>query len=188
MDLALLQTDPQQKPKASLTEEEEEIARLMVYGLPEAETILGKEIKPHWPLTLDQAAKFMGYRLKRARTHLDPNPEFRGLAGKLLKERREAERTRNLQTLIDIRDDPGEGFAADRTVRIKAVQAIEGNEGKQSVNVTVNTQTNVGAVSPGYVIRLPARTNTDAIAHDAGLTLEHSSLDRSQHVMIEEAE
>ena len=55
-----------------LSDEEEEIARLMVYGLPHEETILGKVVKPNWPLTLEQAAKFVGYRLKRARAHLDP--------------------------------------------------------------------------------------------------------------------
>ena len=51
------------------------------------------------------------------------------------------------------RDDPGEGFAADRTVRIKAVAAIEGTD-KGGVTVNVNTQTNVATIQPGYVIRL----------------------------------
>jgi hypothetical protein len=40
------------KPKG-LTEDEAEIAHLMVYGLPNEETILGKVIKPDWPLTLE---------------------------------------------------------------------------------------------------------------------------------------
>jgi hypothetical protein len=92
--------------KARLTEDEEEIARLMVYGLPHEETILGKVIAPSWPLTLEQAAKFVGYRLKRARALLDPNPTFRGYAGELLQARRKAEQARNLETAIAIRDDP----------------------------------------------------------------------------------
>jgi hypothetical protein len=58
--------------------------------------------------------------------------------------------------LIQIRDDPGEDSAADRTVRLKAIQVIEGNEGKGGVVVNVNQQTNVAAIQPGYVIRLPA--------------------------------
>jgi hypothetical protein len=49
------------KPKG-LTDEEEEIARLMTYGLPHEEVILGKVVKPDWPLTLEHAAKFVGYR------------------------------------------------------------------------------------------------------------------------------
>lgn len=141
-----------------LTDEEEEIARLMVYGLPHEETILGKVIAPNWPLTLEQAAKFVGYRLKRARAHLDPNPTFRGYAGELLQARRKAELARNLVTAIAIRDDPGENLAADRTVRLKAIGVMEGNEGKGGVTVNVNQQTTVASITPGYVIRLPAGT------------------------------
>ena len=50
-----------------LTDDEVEIAHLMVYGLPHEETILGKVVKADWPLTLEQAAKFVGYRLQTAR-------------------------------------------------------------------------------------------------------------------------
>jgi hypothetical protein len=141
--------------KARLTEDEEEIARLMVYGLPHEETILGKVIAPNWPLTLEQAAKFVGYRLKRARTYLDPSPVFRGYAGELLQARRKAEVARNLVTAIAIRDDPGENLAADRTVRLKAIGIIEGNEGKGGVVVNVNQTSNVATITPGYIIRLP---------------------------------
>jgi hypothetical protein len=140
----------------ALTDDEQEIARLMVYGLPHEEVILGKTVRPDWPLSLEQAAKFVGYRLKRARVHLDNLPEFATHRRQLLDGKRKAELARNLQTLIEIRDDPGEGFAADRTVRIKAVQAIEGTDGKSSVVVNVNQQNNVAAITPGYVIRLPA--------------------------------
>jgi hypothetical protein len=143
------------KPKG-LTEDEEEMARLMVYGLPHEETILGKVSQPNWPLTLEQAAKFVGYRLKRARAYLDPNPIFRGYAGELLQQRRKAELARNLVTAIDIRDDPGENLAADRTVRLKAIGVIEGTSDKANVVVNVSQQTSVATIQPGYVIRLPA--------------------------------
>jgi hypothetical protein len=139
-----------------LTDDEEEIARLMVYGLPHEETILGKLIPANWPLTLEQAAKFVGYRLKRARAYLDPNPQFRGYPGELLQQRRKAEQSRNPVTAIAIRDDEGDNSAADRTVRLKAIQVIEGSEGKGGGVVNVNQQTNVASITPGYVIRLPA--------------------------------
>ena len=128
------------KPSA-LTDEEEEIARLMVYGLPHEEVILGKVVKPDWPLTLEQAAKFVGYRLKRARTYLDDLPAFSTHRRELLAGKRTAELPRNLMTAIEIRDDPGENSAADRTVRLKAIGVIEGNEGKGGVIVNVNQQT-----------------------------------------------
>jgi hypothetical protein len=164
-------TGPLQKAEV-LTDDEQEIARLMVYGLPHEETILGKTIKPDWPLTLEQAAKFVGYRLKRARTHLDNLSEFATHRRQLLDGKRKAEFARNLQTLIEIRDDPGEGFAADRTVRIKAVQAIEGTDGKSAVTVNVNQQTNVATIQPGYVIRLPAGTPLPAIEQRSSVTVE----------------
>jgi hypothetical protein len=146
------------KPKG-LTEDEEEMARLMVYGLPHEETILGKVVKPDWPLTLEQAAKFVGYRLKRARTHLDNLPAFSTHRRELLDGKRKAELARNLATAIAIRDDEGENLAADRTVRLKAIQVIEGSEGKGGVVVNVNQTSNVATITPGYVIRLPARSS-----------------------------
>ena len=60
------------KPKA-LTDEEAEIGRLMIFGLPTDEIIDGKLVKADWPLTLEQAARFVGYRCKKARNYLDPS-------------------------------------------------------------------------------------------------------------------
>jgi hypothetical protein len=126
-----------------LTRTEAQIAYLTVYGLPQ-------------PRTLVQAAKDCGYRIKRARNYLDALPAFNEYRRRLLKERRQSEQARNLATLIQIRDDPGEGKAADRTVQLKAVAAIEGADGKApSVTVNVSQQTNT--LVAGYVIRLPAR-------------------------------
>jgi hypothetical protein len=48
-------------------------------------------------------------------------------------------------------------------VRLKAIQVIEGNEGKGGVVVNVNQQTNVAAITPGYLIRLPASRAEPAI-------------------------
>jgi hypothetical protein len=53
-----------------------------------------------------------------------------------------------------------------RTVRIKAVQAIEGSDGKASVTVDVNQQTNVAAIQPGYVIRLGKFSREPAVEQE----------------------
>jgi hypothetical protein len=147
------------KPPKGLTEEEAEIARLMVHGLPNDEVILDTPVKAGWPLTLAQAAKFMGYRLKRARAQLDPNPDFRGYCRELLEARRESERARNMAVAVEIRDDVGDGTAATKTVRIKAASFIQGDD-KPGVTVNINQQTNVANIQPGYVIRLPALPGT----------------------------
>ena len=136
-----------------LTATEREIARLMTEGLDHDAVILGAEIPAYQPLSLTQAAKATGYLLKKARNVLGDRPEFNQLRGQLLKARRESEGPRNLATLIQIRDNPGEDLAADRTVRLKAIQVIEGTGDKSpAVTVNVNTQNNV--ITPGYVIRL----------------------------------
>jgi hypothetical protein len=88
--------------------------------------------------------------------HLDSLSAFSTHRRELLDGERKAELARNLETLIQIRDDPGENSAADRTVRLKAISVIEGNEGKGGVVVNANQQTNVATITPGYVIRLPA--------------------------------
>jgi hypothetical protein len=162
-----------------LSEEEREIARLMVFGLPHEEIVLGKLIKPNWPLTLEQAAKFVGYRLKRARAHLDPNPIFRGHRGELLEQRRKGEQARNLETAIAIRDYEGENLAADRTVRLKAIATIEGRGDGPNVTVNVNQQNNTATIQPGYVIRLPAGTPMPASIEPERepLTIEASRAD-----------
>jgi hypothetical protein len=93
-----------------------EIARLMTEGLDHDAVILGAEIPAYQPLSLVQAAKATGYLLKKARNVLGDRPEFNQLRGQLLKARRESEGPRNLATAIKIRDDEGDGSAADRTV------------------------------------------------------------------------
>jgi hypothetical protein len=135
------------KPPLGLTRTEAQIAYLTVYGLPQ-------------PRTLEQAAKDCGYRIKRARNYLDALPAFNEYRRRLLKARRESEQARNLATLIKIRDDPGDGKAADRTVQLKAVVAIEGTDKAHAVTVNVSQASNT--LVAGYVVRLRAKSSGDA--------------------------
>jgi hypothetical protein len=139
------------KPPPGLTRTEAQIAYLTVYGLPQ-------------PRALEQAAKDCGYRIKRARNYLDALPAFNEYRRRLLKERRESEEARNLATLIQIRDDPGEGKAADRTVQLKAVAAIEGTDKAPAVIVNVSQANNT--LVAGYVVRLRAKSSDDAATLD----------------------
>jgi hypothetical protein len=158
-----------------LTDDEAEIGRLVTFGLPADEMIDGKLVRADWPLTLEQAAKFVGCRCKKARNYLDNLPEFSTYRRQLLDGKRKSEGPRNLQTLIEIRDNPGEGLAADRTVRVKAVAAIEGRPDGASVTVNVNQQTNVAQITPGYVIKLGKFREPEAPALDQGapVTIDH---------------
>lgn len=156
MDLTPIQETERPQKAKPLTDEEEEIARLMVFGLPTAEFILGEQVRPNWPLDLEQAASAIGYRLKRARQYLNTKPEFRAYLRELVMGFRKSEEARGIKTAITIRDDEGDNSAATKTVRLKAIQVIEGTSDKASVTVNVNQQTNVATIQPGYVIRLPA--------------------------------
>jgi hypothetical protein len=98
----------------------------------------------------------MGYPMKKARNHLGDHPPFNALRRRIWTWRRKAEEARNLATAIKIRDDEGDESAATKTVRLKAIQVIEGPNDKASVVVNVNQQTNAASITPGYVIRLPA--------------------------------
>ena len=99
--------------------------------------------------------------MRRARSYLADLPAFNVYRRQLLKERRESEHARNLATAIAIRDDEGDGSAATKTVQLKACAFIEGPPDKGGVVVNVNQQTNVAAISPGYVIKLPAKSSQD---------------------------
>ena len=115
----------------------------MVYGLPR-------------PLSLEEAARAEGYRLRRARSYLADLPAFNAYRRHLLKERRESEQARNLATAIAIRDDEGDGSAATKTVQLKACAFIEGPPDKGPA-VTVNVNQTSNNLVAGYIIRLPAK-------------------------------
>jgi hypothetical protein len=82
---------------------------------------------------------------------------------------------RMVHTMIKIADEPGDGTAADRTVRLKAALAVLGEEAKGvSVNVQVNNQTNLAqTIRPGYVLDLGAmygrRHDDDGLSSKANL-------------------
>lgn len=147
-----------------LTRLELEIARLTVEGFISEEMARAGNTNCGWPLSLRDAAKATGYRIKRAMTYLDLLPEFQAERARLLKGRRQSEEAGNLATAVMIRDDPGDGKAADRTVQLKAIGVIEGND--KAPGVVVNVQQNsVAAISPGYVIKIPVR-QPPAIEHE----------------------
>ena len=147
------------------------LAELMTNGSEFAETIDGKTVPADYPLDLKQGALVLNVKLREARALAD-DPRFVEQLNKLLKQRRASERARNLNVAIEIRDDKGEGLAADRTVRLKAISAIEQTEGK-GVTVNVNQNTITANIQPGYVIRLPAKRDEAAIEAAPMRTIEH---------------
>lgn len=157
-------------PVKGLTAVEAEIARLMIEGLDYDEVILGEAVRRTGRSRLCRRRGRSATNLGRRATSL-PIAASSTSCGRLFKERRESEQARNLATAIEIRDNEGDASAATKTVRLKAAAFIEGNE-KPGVTVNVNTQTNVAAITPGYVIRLPAKADQGALAQ-AALAIDH---------------
>jgi hypothetical protein len=72
------------------------------------------------------------------------------------------------------RAEEGDGSAADRTVRLKAIGVIEGASDK-APSVTVNVSQTSNNLVAGYVIRLPASRADPAIEQEREpLTIEGS--------------
>ncbi len=151
-----------------------EMARLMAEGSEFDETVDGKPVAAGWPMTLAQAARLLGVPLRKARELAD-SPIFAAELDRLLKARRASEKARNLNVAIEIRDDRGEGLAADRTVRLKAISTIEGVENK-GVTVNVNSNNQTLNVQPGYIIRLPAKRDA-ALEAPPMRTIDHEAAD-----------
>lgn len=144
-----------------LTDDEaEEITDLMVFGLDNPDTIDGRTFEAFEPLPIQAAARYAGIRVKRARasfSDLALRKKYRDKVEAL----RSGEFVRNLLTAIAIRDTKGDDTAADRTVRLKAIQTIEGNDAKTSIAVQINNSVTANNVTPGYVVRLQAAKTDD---------------------------
>jgi hypothetical protein len=137
-----------------LSEANRAMIELMVYGLDEAADIEGERIEAGAPLTLRQAARAVGVRLRKAR-ELSETALFQRELQKVRQSQCNGERPRNLKVAIEIRDDAGDGSAAFATARLKAIQTIEGRDGGTSKAVQINNNSgNSTTITPGYVIKL----------------------------------
>jgi hypothetical protein len=141
------------KPIKALDDRGLKMVEAMTFGVDEAEAAeLG--VAPYQPLSLEKAADASDLKRRNARW-LFTQPVFLSAYSKALASVRSSHKARAVATMSAIMDDPGENLAADRTVRLKAAQALIGEEGKHGVNFNVAVQNNTMQLSPGLVIRLP---------------------------------
>jgi hypothetical protein len=114
-----------------------------------------KPIEPGEQMTLIEAADLLRIRRRNAR-ELAGFPIYQKAFAIEVQRLRDGEKARSVGAMIQIRDDQGQGKAADKTVRLKAAQAILG-ESDGNRGTTVNVQTNVAVTErAGLVLRLPA--------------------------------
>jgi hypothetical protein len=107
------------------------------------------------PLTIEEAARVLNMRVKHAR-HLFTQAIFLKAYNAEIEAIRDGAKLAAIKRIVQLVDEPGEGKAADRTVQLKAAQALlgdtVGSDAGARVNVTVNNQTTLSA---GVVVRLP---------------------------------
>jgi hypothetical protein len=141
--------------EVALTERDGRLAEIMVFGLDALDDRL-PEVAVGQPLSLEDAATALGLRRRNAR-QIFATPAFRKMLNEKIVELRTSAHPRMIRNMIDIANDPGEGTAADRTVRLKASLAVLGEQAKEGgVTVNVGVQNNVGNIRPGYVLDLSA--------------------------------
>lgn len=163
------------KPIKELDDRGLKMVEAMTFGVDEAEAAaLG--VAPYQPLPLEKAADASGLKRRNARW-LYTQPVFLSAYSKALANVRSSHKARAVATMAAIMDDPGENLAADRTVRLKAAQALMGEEGK-SGGPTVNLQINNGpTLMPGVVVRLPATAASPPLERmsEDGEIIEHDA-------------
>jgi hypothetical protein len=141
--------------EVALTERHERLAEIMVFGLDAPDDRL-PEVAVGQPLTLEEAAVALSLKRRNAR-QIFGLPAFRKMLNEKIVELRTSAHPRMIRNMIDIANDPGEGTAADRTVRLKASLAVLGEQAKDGgVTVNVGVQANVANIRPGYVLDLSA--------------------------------
>ena len=112
-------------------------------------------VQPYVPLTIEQAADLTRLRRRYARW-LFGQTAFKREYNRGIDNIRGGARVAAVRTQIELMNDRGDGSAAAGTLRLKASQALLGDESKASgstVNIAVNTAIQL---QPGIVIRLPA--------------------------------
>ena len=150
----------------------------LVWGCPH--NSLAKRVghRAGTPLTVDECALVLGMRLRAVRW-LSAQPLFQAELARAMRSFRNGQQPASWRKLVELRDDPGQGKAADRKVQLAAALALIGETGEGSkVNVTVNNQVNTAVqLNAGIVIRLPA---TAPAAPLESQTVEQSVSDESE--------
>jgi hypothetical protein len=114
---------------------------------------VNKPVQPGEPLTLIEAADLLRIRRRYAR-RLSSTPLYQRTYSIEVQRLRDGEKAASIHAMIDIRNDHGAGKAADKTVRLKAAQALIGEgDGNRGPSVQVNL--GVVVERAGLVLRLP---------------------------------
>lgn len=143
------------KPLKELDLRSQLMLEYMLIGCRHKDTCNRIGVELNEPMSQQQASDAVGFRRRNGRFIFGQSVFQKALA-KGLEELRSGQRVKAIMTQAEIMHDKGDGSAAFAATRLKASQALLGDDGKASgstVNVSVNTAIQL---QPGVVIRLPA--------------------------------
>lgn len=111
-----------------------------------------RPLRPNEPLSIEEAARVIGFRLRHAR-HLFTQSIFLKAHAAELETIRNGSKVAAMRKVVEVLHDDGDGSAAFRKVQLSAAQMLlndpEANKPGVSVNVGIN-------LTAGVVVRLPA--------------------------------
>lgn len=147
----------QRKPLRELDPRSQLMCEYMLIGthIKSLADRIGVEVNE--PMSQQQASDAVGFRRRNGR-FVFSQPVFQKALAKGIAELRSGHHVRAVLTQVELMNDPGDGSAAAGTLRLKASQALLGEEGKSGgVNVNVAIQNNPAIqLAPGIVVRLPS--------------------------------
>lgn len=125
-----------------------------VFGLSKPHAAF-PELEVGAPLSYRQIAAVTGRRVRHI-ARLFAEPVFQSHRSALVHSMRNGEHAKSVHTMIKVRDNPGDGKAADRKVQLEAAKSIMGEEAK-GININVGINNHLGVhIKPGYVVRMPS--------------------------------
>ncbi|NDB68969.1 MAG: hypothetical protein EB015_13370 [Methylocystaceae bacterium] len=147
----------------------ERLVELMTLGLTSEEASSYPDLPACEPLTLEQAARVIGLKMKNARFIFASAPFLKAYSANL-GAIRNGHKARAVAVLAEVMNTAGDGLASDRAVRIKAASQLL-NDGDGRPGSQVNLQINNGGqvLAPGIVIRLPASAPTTPLELQEGV-------------------
>jgi hypothetical protein len=146
-------------PLTELTPKHRLLIDYCVNGVPENKRHLldwlnrnGRQLVPNEPLTIEEGARVLGFKLRHAR-HLFAQAVFLKAYQAELDTLRNGAKVAAMREVISIMRDAGDGSAAFRKVQLAAAQLVLGPAETDKPNIAVNVGVTLTA---GVVVRLPA--------------------------------
>jgi hypothetical protein len=169
------------KPLKELDLRSQLMLEYMLVGCRHKDTCDRLGVEVNEPMSQQQASDAVGFRRRNGR-FIFGQAVFQKALSKGIEELRSGNRVKAITTQLEVMNDRGDGSAAFAAVRLKASQAIMGDEAKGGVTVNASITNNTAIqLQPGIVIRLKENISSPPLEIQANNDGEHIDLAASHH-------